>query len=54
MIALVGAAHKIVTSFVLLMKRIVLVWRCHEISWMIFGAVNKYITYLVLSSKQLI
>jgi hypothetical protein len=41
MFALLGAAHKIVRSFVLLMKRIVLVWCCPEISWVIFGAANQ-------------
>ncbi len=51
MFALLGAAHKIERSFVLLMKRIDLVRCCLDISWLIFGAANQYVAYLVLSSK---
>jgi hypothetical protein len=52
MFVMLGAAHKKKRSFVLLIKRIVLVWCCWEIRWLVFGAATQLVTYLVLSRKQ--
>jgi hypothetical protein len=41
MFVMLGAAHKKVRFFVLLIKRIVLVWRCREIRWFMFGAATQ-------------
>jgi hypothetical protein len=49
-----GAARKRERSFLLLKKRIVLVWCCREIRWLMIGAATQLVTYLVLSRKQVI
>jgi hypothetical protein len=41
MFVMLGAAYKIVRSFEQLTKRIVLVWCCREIRWLMFGAATQ-------------
>jgi hypothetical protein len=54
MFVTLDAVSKIIISFVLLKQRIVLVWCCREISWLIFGAANQQVTHSVLQIKQVI